>query len=213
MRMDRFTPRAGLYALLIVVLLVTAGVTFKSRTAFPAFDAFLGRATPLERIRKFEAPAHRPFGIIDKTRATLDVYGVDGQLLQSTPVLLGLAHGDKAPADIGSRPVKDILPHEKITQAGRYPVEFGQNLRGEQVMWLDYDAGLSMHPVLRTENRIQRLDSSTIDDNRISAGCINMPADAHASLLRLFDTPQGGVVYVLPEQQDVDQWLISQGIR
>ena len=46
-------------------------------------------------------------------------------------------------------------------------------------MWVDYDAAVSMHRVITSnpaERRLQRLASPTPKDNRISYGCINLPA-------------------------------------
>ncbi|MDO5653527.1 MAG: L,D-transpeptidase [Brachymonas sp.] len=156
------------------------------------------------------ASGNRPFGIVDKAMARLFLFDATARHLGSTPVLLGLAKGDISPAGIGERPVSTIKAHEKITPSGRFVVELGTNLRGEEVAWLDYKEGLSMHPVLRTGDRLKRLATSTPDDNRISAGCINVPALFHRkTLLKLFMGRSGGVVYILPENQNPNDWVAS----
>jgi hypothetical protein len=59
-----------------------------------------------------------------------------------------------------------------------------------------------MHPVLTTEpaeRRPQRLATATPLDNRISYGCINVPAKFFDSVVRPAFTGTNGIVYVLPE--------------
>lgn len=146
--------------------------------------------------------AGRPFLIVDKRRARLHVFDADGSMRASAPVLLGSARGDDSVPGIGERAIEEIRPHERTTPAGRFVAERGVNLHGEDVVWIDYDAAVSMHRVRTTnarERRLERLRTSRIDDNRISYGCINVPA-------RFYDlhvTPVFGagraVVYVLPE--------------
>jgi hypothetical protein len=75
-------------------------------------------------------------------------------------------------------------------------------LRGEDVLWVDYDAGLSMHRVLRTnprERRPQRLETPSVEDNRISYGCINVPVSFYEHVIRPAFLQGKGIVYVLPE--------------
>ena len=143
----------------------------------------------------------RPFIVIDKARARLWLFGSSGELLGDTPVLLGLARGDYSVPGIGERAMADIRPHERTTPAGRFVAEAGRNANGENIYWIDYDAAVSMHRVRATnqaERRLQRLASPTPADNRISYGCVNVPAAFFdARLLRAFGG--GGVVYVLPE--------------
>ena len=145
----------------------------------------------------------RAFGIIDKPAATLWVFDGRGRPVASTPVLVGQARGDVAPADIGTRPLAKVRPHEKVTSAGRYVTESGNNTRGEDIVWLDYDAALSMHRVRNVagEARTQRLLSPTVADNRISFGCVNIPADFYDRYVDPMFSRSSGVVYVLPESR------------
>ena len=147
-----------------------------------------------------------PYAIVDKRNARLHVYNSTGQLRASTPVLLGLATGDHTVPGLGERELADILPHERTTPAGRFPTEKGSNLQGEDLIWLDYNAGLALHRLHSTskrERRLERLLSPTPADNRISYGCINVPHgfyDRHVR--RVFG--QHGVVYVLPDTLTTD---------
>ncbi|WP_198320819.1 L,D-transpeptidase [Azohydromonas aeria] len=145
----------------------------------------------------------RPFVIVDKRRARLYVFESGGQLRGASPVLLGSARGDDTVPGIGDRPLEQVRPHERTTPAGRFQGEIGRNLRGEDVLWVDYDAAVSMHRVLTTdpaERRLQRLASPGVRDNRISYGCINVPtAFFEQVLMPVSRAGAAPVVYVLPE--------------
>ncbi len=143
----------------------------------------------------------RAFGIVDKQAAALWVFDGRGRAVARTPVLVGQARGDAAPADIGTRPLARVRPHEKVTSAGRYVTEPGRNTQGEDIVWLDYDAALSMHRVRQVagEARTQRLASPGVADNRISFGCINVPASFYDRYIDPLFSRSVGVVYVLPE--------------
>ena len=143
----------------------------------------------------------RAWVIVDKKQARIFVLGPTGRLLGAAPVLLGSARGDHTVPGIGDRPLSKIRPDERTTPAGRFMAEPGVNAQGEDIVWVDYDAAVSMHRVrtrVKAERRLQRLVSPTPQDNRISYGCINLPRHFYESVL----APQaraGAVVYVLPE--------------
>ncbi|MBU1357228.1 MAG: L,D-transpeptidase [Gammaproteobacteria bacterium] len=149
----------------------------------------------------------RPFAIVDKKMARVHVFGGDGSLKASSPVLLGLAEGDDSVPGIGERPMAAIKPEERTTPAGRFEAEPGRNSHGEDIIWVDYDAAVSMHRV-RTANkadrRLHRLATPTIADNRISYGCINVPAAFYDAYLRDSLGKANGMVYVLPETRPLD---------
>ncbi|UUX97812.1 L,D-transpeptidase [Aquabacterium sp. J223] len=146
----------------------------------------------------------RSFAVIDKRAARLSVFDGTGRLLGSAPVLLGLAEGDRSVPGIGERPLADIRREERTTPAGRFVAEPGRNLAGEDIVWVDYDAAVSLHrvrPLNPAERRLQRLASPTPADNRISYGCVNVPVAFYERWVKpAFATP-GGVVYVLPERE------------
>ncbi|HWI15444.1 MAG TPA: L,D-transpeptidase [Burkholderiales bacterium] len=143
-----------------------------------------------------------PFVIIDKVAASAYAFDRNGTLLGTAPVLLGLAIGDESPPGIGDKPLSAIRTEERTTAAGRYVGELGYNLRGEDVLWVDYDSGLSLHRVLTTnprEHRAQRLATPTPLDNRVSYGCINVPVRFFENVIRPAFQETKGMVYVLPE--------------
>lgn len=175
-----------------------------------------GRASPdAARVADWvlESGDHRglPFMIVDKKNAMVYVFDGKGQLVGSTAALLGAAIGDDSVPGIGERKLSSILPGERTTPAGRFVGELARNIHGKEILWIDYDAAISLHRVVtsnRAERRAERLASTTALDNRISYGCINVPAP-------FFDTVvlpafrHSGIVYVLPETKSLRQALTS----
>ena len=143
-----------------------------------------------------------PFVIVDKVQARVFVFQPDGKLSGAAPALLGSAQGDDSVSGIGEREMSAILPHERTTPAGRFVSMPGFNSFGEDIVWVDYNAAVSLHRVRAKqpkEQRLQRLASVTPDDNRISYGCINLPTDFYNNVLKPALGTRRGVVYVLPE--------------
>lgn len=148
------------------------------------------------------------FAVVDKKHARVHVFAADGTLRGTSPVLLGLAKGDDSVPGIGERPMAQIRPHERTTPAGRFASEPGVNTHGEDIVWVDYDAAVSMHRV-RTANkadrRLERLATPTIADNRISYGCINVPAAFYDGYIKPALGSTRGVVYVMPETESAER--------
>ena len=141
------------------------------------------------------------FAILDKTGARLWVFSPYGRAIANSPVLLGQGIGDDAASDLGTRAFSRYSRSDKITPAGRFLTEEGVNLSGEEIIWLDYESGLSMHRVrnIAGERRHQRVASGVIAQRRISYGCINVPADFFDQYLYPLFRSQSSVVYILPE--------------
>ena len=151
-----------------------------------------------------------PFAVIDKKAAMLHVFDAAGSPLGSSPVLLGLAVGDDSAPGIGTRKLADIRPVERTTPAGRFVTEPGRNLQGEDIVWIDYDAAVSMHRVRasnKADRRLERLATPTAADNRISYGCVNVPAAFYDALVKPVFGVMPAVVYVLPETRPVGTLL------
>jgi hypothetical protein len=143
-----------------------------------------------------------PFLIIDKKQARVLVFNATGQLGGSASVLLGLAIGDDSVPGIGQQKLSSIRPQERTTPAGRFVASLARNLKGEEILWVDYKNAIAMHPVVTSnpkERRTERLASSSIQDKRISYGCINVPADFYRSVISPAFSATSGIVYVLPE--------------
>ena len=190
------TSRAGLCA---VLTLASVGVWAKEITAPPLIESF---AADVMRAHDAEG---RPFAIIDKPQAGIWVFDAQGHLLAQSAVLVGQARGDVAPPDIGTRPLNQVQPHEKITASGRFVTEAGRNTRHEDIVWLDYDAAMSMHRVRHVpgEQRPKRLATPDVADNRISYGCVNIPPDFYDRQIKPLFSTNPGVVYILPEGKSV----------
>lgn len=77
---------------------------------------------------------------------------------------------------------------------------------GKEVLWVDYENAISMHPVITSrpkERRQQRLDTPSPLDNRISYGCINVPVQFFQNVIQRMFSGTDGIVYVLPENNAV----------
>jgi len=143
-----------------------------------------------------------PFVLVDKIQARVFVFDKRGVLMGQAPVLVGLAPGDVGVNGIGDRPLSQILPHERITPAGRFLAYLERNTSGQEILWVDYEQGISLHAVRSTnpkERRLQRLATATAHDNRISYGCINVPTAFWREVVWPAFADTAGVVYVLPE--------------
>jgi len=150
----------------------------------------------------------KAFVVVDKKNAHVYVFDPEARLKGSAPILLGKAIGDHTVPGIGTRPLNKVKEHEKTTPAGRYNAEPGKNLKGEEVIWVDYDAAVSMHRIRKVsekERRYQRLASPTKQDNRISFGCINIPIPFYNEVLSPTVLKNGAVVYVMPEVKTPQQ--------
>ena len=152
---------------------------------------------------------NKAFVIVDKRDATVYVFDPKGRLKAAAPALLGAAVGDDSAPGIGDKPLAQVLPEEKTTPAGRFVAEVGMSTRGEDVVWVDYDAAVSMHRVLNAKERLAALASQTNSDNRMSFGCINLPPTFYEKVLRPTVDAQGAVIYVLPETRPLQQTFAS----
>ena len=143
-----------------------------------------------------------PFIILDKKGAKVFVFSVQGQLLGAAPALIGLAQGDDSAPGIGDKPLSKIPPKDRTTPAGRFVATLGRDTGKLNVLWVDYADAISLHRVVTSnpaEHRLQRLATATPLDNRISFGCINVPAKFFDRVVQSAFMKNGGIVYILPE--------------
>jgi len=202
---------------LLLCLLVAVPVSVEAAATEGALDAsqarFLTESASAD-VRKVadwvaESGDNRslPFAIVDKVDAKVFVFNAHGVLLGASPVLLGLARGDVAPAGIGDRKLSSIRPEERVTPAGRFVASIGSNLKAKEVLWVDYASAVSLHRVVTgnpRENRLRRLATESALDNRISYGCINVPVLFFDSVVKPSFSGTDGIVYVLPEVRRLD---------
>jgi hypothetical protein len=150
--------------------------------------------------------AGMPYVIIDKVNAMVFVMDADGRLAGAAPALLGIARGDGSAPGIGDRKMSAIRPDERTTPAGRFVASLGEDLHGQDILWIDYDNAIALHRVVKgtpAERRAQRLQSGTSEDNRISYGCINVPVEFYDDVVHPAFAATSGVVYILPEASSV----------
>jgi hypothetical protein len=148
------------------------------------------------------------FVIVDKVRAKVYVFTPEGKLRGAAPALLGLAKGDDTYPGVGDRELSDIPPHERTTPAGRFVAEPGVNGHGKDIVWVDYEAAVSMHRVITSnpaERRLQRLASPKPEEHRISWGCINLPVAFYERVLAPTVKERETVIYVLPETRPASE--------
>lgn len=205
--LERWVGLRSLARWTVLVWLVGVGA-FGANAVAAGVTVDFGASRPSDEVREVadwvlrtgDAGA-RAWVIVDKKQARIFVLDATGRLLGAAPVLLGSARGDDTVPGIGDRPLSQIRPEERTTPAGRFIAEPGVNAQGEDIVWIDYDAAVSMHRVrthVKAERRLQRLTSPTPKDNRISYGCINLPHHFYDAVLAPH-ARAGVVVYVLPE--------------
>ena len=150
-----------------------------------------------------------PFIVLDKKGARVFVFSAQGAPLGDAPVLLGLAVGDFLPPGISNKPLSQIPPESRITQAGRFYARIGKDSNRKEVLWIDYDSALAIHPVVTgnvEQHRLERLHSPTISDNRISWGCINVLPDFYFNVISSAFA-RNGFVYILPETMSASDFF------
>lgn len=171
-------------------------VDFHGESASPE-----ARAMARAAFEDFDAKG-RPFAVVDKKEAKLFVFNADGQLVGAAPALLGLARGDTVAPGVGQMVSTGIPPDLRTTPSGRYDSQPGPNLKGETVIWVDYDAAFAIHrlrPSPAHERRAERLASPSPEDNRISLGCVVVAGEFFDRVVAPVLGHGPGVVYVLPE--------------
>jgi len=139
--------------------------------------------------------------IVDKKDAKVFLFDAESAVLGTAPALLGLGRGDDSAVGIGHRRLATMAPIERTTPAGRFEASLGFDLE-QDVLWIDYQIALSLHRVIvgkPAERRHDRLASVTALDNRISYGCINVPASFYDGVVIPAFKGTVGIVYILPE--------------
>lgn len=147
----------------------------------------------LDHINETSDNGGRPFIIADKKAGKLYLMNADGKVVDTAPALFG-------------RDTSDAARTDRATGAGKYDLTYNRDQRlssGYEGSVQSFDTGtngetFAIHRVIdvKGENRSGRLASATARDNRITHGCINVPAEFYNKHL---DGELGAVLYVLPE--------------
>ena len=153
-----------------------------------------------------------PFVILDKKEAKVFVFHAHGGLRGAAPVLLGITAGDDSFPGVGNKPLSQVKPEEKTTPAGRFLAASDKNIKGADIVWIDYEGAVSFHAVVKgkpEERRAERLASPLPSERRISFGCVNVPVNFFKTALHASFKKSDGMVYVLPETRSVNQVFAS----
>ncbi|AMK17411.1 MULTISPECIES: hypothetical protein [Sphingobium] len=149
-----------------------------------------------------------PYVIIDKVAARAFLFDAKGKNVADAPILIGIAAGDDATPGVGKKSLAEIGPAEKTTPAGRFLAKFGLAAGNQKVLWVDYATSVALHTIPSgnpKERRRARILSPTIEDNRITFGCINVPKAFYNGHLRKLLRRKGGYVYVLPDTRSLEE--------
>ena len=129
------------------IVLTTAGPAARPTAWFNGEAASTDARRVADWVARSGDNAGLAFAILDKREAAVFVFDAGARLVGASPVLLGAAPGDASVAGIGERPIAAVRPEERTTPAGRFVSRPGKNASGEDVVWVDYDAAVSMHRV------------------------------------------------------------------
>lgn len=141
--------------------------------------------------------------IADKVSGEMHIMDSRGNVLATMPALYGTQKGDAAapgqtPAGIFTLQQR----HDVASSFGGDVQQFAEHSDGS--IW-------AIHRVLTSnpkQMRQARLNSPTAEDNRISLGCINVPADMYNKYLK---NGFKGKLYVIPEQRPLGE--VFRGIQ
>lgn len=153
-----------------------------------------------------------PFIVVDKRSAKAYVFGADGGLVAWTPALIGMGAGDVFEPGVAEMNMYETKPTQRITPAGRFKAEEWRKPNGEWILWLDYSTQIAIHKLRKTQlalsqAREARLYSTDAGDNRVTYGCVNVPPDFYDGVITPMFNARGGIVYVLPDSQPVEQFF------
>jgi hypothetical protein len=143
-----------------------------------------------------------PFIIVDKVNAKAAAFDRTGRLIEVTPILLGMGVGDIFPSEVLNMNMLQTRPSQRVTPAGRYFAEEDLDIKGDNVLWVDYDKAIAIHkipPKKTKQRRHERMASPNPAQHRITYGCINVPPGFYDRVVHAQFSSKGGIVYVLPD--------------
>lgn len=218
---EMFAIRLFRYVPCLAVLAVACGISpafcaenHPDTTHFGASNGSAAVKKALAWINATNDNKKLPFALIDKSNAKIFIFHANGMPVASEPVLLGASKLDNINPNTLNAKLRDITAEDRVTPAGRYRARTGRDLHGRELLWIDYDYAIAIHPVAPVpgQQRAVRLQSPTPEDNRITWGCINASASFYKTVISPLFRPKGGIVYVLPEEKTVDDY-IDKGFR
>jgi len=162
-----------------------------------AFKSSASDFAIIEETKK--ADEQKPTITADKVNGTISVYFPATNQTITQPALFGKVKTNTV--DLSSFDIPGKFTG--ITPSGSFPVTkmVSWRLNEHVLAFIEGKSTiLAIHPVWKgnkDQRRIQRLRSSTADDNRITQGCINVDSDFFYTVLNT--VPDGTILTILPE--------------
>jgi hypothetical protein len=152
-----------------------------------------------------------PFIIADKKDGLLYAFDEKGTLLAKAPALFGETKSDTLTEAQANKPIERVTKADKITPAGTFASRLGESdSYGKVLVVKDYkNTRIVIHRVYLgtpSEQRMQRLQSESPEDNRISYGCINALPEFIDSVIVPHFSGKSQVV-ILPESMDAKSYF------
>ena len=151
----------------------------------------------------------KSFVMQDKINGLIYAFDGKGVLLAKAPSLYGASGKDLLSEESASKTIAQMTTADKVTPAGVFNAKGVNSSYGFTVDFAEYKTGaIAIHIVYLgtpSENRQGRLDSKSPLDNRISYGCINVPAGFMSVMKAHFS--KDSVVIVLPETQSAESFF------
>lgn len=142
--------------------------------------------------------------VVDKLNAFVFVYSANGELIGKAPALVGQTLGDADSPVPGNKKLTDFKPNERITPAGRFKLTAGLDLKGNHVLWFNYNSMLAIHSVQSGPtylNRIEKLKKNSPKDRRLTLGCVVVEHDFFEKVIMPVLSKSDSFVYILPEKE------------
>jgi hypothetical protein len=147
-----------------------------------------------------------PFIIVDKREAMVFMFLPDGGFYKASPALIGTTIGDDISPGVGQKKLSEVGIEERTTPAGRFESQLGTSPNKSELLWIDYESGVSMHPVVTSnasEHRLERLSGTKISARRITYGCVNVSSHFYTEAVHPTFKNTSGIVYILPEVHSI----------
>ena len=162
----------------------------------------------VDRIIEYNKTNYSPdyYGVVDKKTCTLSIYNKDGKVVKSYILGLGADKGDGiAHNGQGGRltTAGEFTLDENVSLVGEQNYREGNKLnfmalKGDNVGDAGSQAGIHMIPKNLLSKRTPWMDSKTLNDNRMSKGCVNMYQADYEDMYNKY--LRGGCkIYILPE--------------
>ena len=136
---------------------------------------------------------------VDKKAGTITVFFPDTNITITQPALIGKVKSDTLNMATYDNPVKS----DYVTPAGKFKITkmFSWRLQEPMAVFIKGKEAVSaIHPLWMgnpDQKRVQRLNSPTPDDNRITGGCINVDSKFFYDVINTL--PDGVILTILPE--------------